>query len=106
MVLPARKNRVAASHVYDRAWHRVCFKADAYTNLRGPPINLITRIANPLLPYLLVALLAVTLGCGPTFAGNDEIKDFEVALKENFPGSYVLYTSLSGNSQRQHIHGI
>jgi hypothetical protein len=62
---------------------------------------MITRIANSLLPYLLVALLAVTLGCEPAFAGTDEIKDFEAALKENFPGSYVLYTSLSGDSQQR-----
>jgi hypothetical protein len=101
IVLPARKNRVAASHVYDRVWHRVCFKADAYTNLRGPPINMITRIAHSLFPYAGVALLAVTLGCGLAFAGTDEIKDFEADLKEYFPGSYVLYTSLSGDSQQR-----
>jgi hypothetical protein len=62
---------------------------------------MITRIANSLLPYLAVALLAVTTLGGPAFAGTDEKGDFEAALKENFPGSYLLYTSLSGDSQQR-----
>ncbi len=62
---------------------------------------MITRIANSLLPYLAIAYLAVTLGCAPAFAGTDELSDFEAALKENFPGSYMLYTSLSGDSQQR-----
>jgi hypothetical protein len=61
---------------------------------------MITRIANSLLPYVAVVLLAAIVGCGPAFAGADKIGDFEAALKENFPGSYLLYTSLSGDSQQ------
>ena len=34
-------------------------------------------------------------------AGTDGIGAFEAALKENFPGSYSLYTSLSGDSQQR-----
>lgn len=62
---------------------------------------MITRIAKSLLPYLTVAFLAISLGCGPAFAGTDELRDFEAALKENFPGSYMLYASLSGDSQQR-----
>lgn len=62
---------------------------------------MITRIANWLLPYLAVAAFAFTLSAGPALAGTDELSDFEAALKENFPGSYMLYTSLSGDSQQR-----
>lgn len=62
---------------------------------------MIKRIAKSLLPYLTVAFLTISLGCGPAFAGTDELRDFEAALKENFPGSYMLYASLSGDSQQR-----
>lgn len=62
---------------------------------------MITRIANSLLPHVTAALLAIILGCGPAFAGTDELRDFEAALKENFPGSYMLYTSLNGDSRQR-----
>ena len=64
---------------------------------------MIKRIAKSLLPYLTVAFLTISLGCGPAFAGTDELRDFEAALKENFPGSYMLYASLSGDSQQRVI---
>lgn len=62
---------------------------------------MITRIAKSLLPYLTVVFLAISLGCGPAFAGTDELSDFETALKDNFPGSYMLYAGLSSESQQR-----
>ena len=67
----------------------------------GASTAMIARIVNSLLPRLTAALIAITLSCGPAFAGTDEMGDFEAALKENFPGSYTLYASLSGDSQQR-----
>jgi hypothetical protein len=62
---------------------------------------MITRIANCLPSYVAVVVLVLTLGCGPAFAGTDDQGNFEATLKENFPGSYTLYATLSGDSQQR-----
>lgn len=82
-------------------WHRVCSKLGAYTNFGGSSTSMITRIASWLPSHVAIVVLALTLGCGSAFAGTDDLGNFEAALKENFPGSYTLYTTLSGDSQQR-----
>jgi hypothetical protein len=54
-----------------------------------------------LLCYSSVVVLVLAFGSGLALAASNGQGEFEQALKENFPGSYMLYTSLSGDSQSQ-----
>lgn len=63
--------------------------------------HLLAVTGRHLLRYSSVVVLVLAFGSGLALAASNGQGEFEQALKENFPGSYMLYTSLSGDSQSQ-----
>lgn len=63
--------------------------------------HLLAAIRGHLLRYISVVVLVFAFGSGSALGAADGQGEFEQVLKESFPGSYMLYTSLSGDSQSQ-----
>ena len=61
--------------------------------------HLLAAIHGRLLSCLSLVMLVLAIGTGSALAAADGQGEFEQALKENFPGSYMLYTSLSGEAR-------
>ncbi|MFQ5936688.1 MAG: hypothetical protein ACE5LB_09785 [Acidiferrobacterales bacterium] len=64
-------------------------------------VPFLTVLRKHLISYLSVSILAFMLGAGAAFASAEDRGEFEQILQENFPGSYMLYTNLSSDAQKQ-----
>lgn len=61
--------------------------------------HLFALVHGHLLRYVSVAALVLAVGSGMALAAAHSQDEFEQVLKDNFPGSYMLYTSLSGDAR-------
>lgn len=61
--------------------------------------HLLAAIRGHLLRYVSVVVLVFAFGSGSALGAADGQGEFEQVLKESFPGSYMLYTSLSGDAR-------